>query len=137
MSIEREAISGMFKVDPGLSSFDTGSLSSGFSGSVNMGWGSKLASALGGGSGIAGSIGSANAGYAQNKADQKEIARKYAQTKEELAIAAKNDREVKAAQMASDYFYNRMNRDRRRQGVNSIRQFKSDGAVDVYKNPGV
>ena len=107
-------------------------------GSSSSGGGlSGILGALGGGSDIAGSIGSAIAGYAQNKADQKESARKYAQTKEELAIAAKNDREVKAAQMASDYFYNRMNRDRRRQGVNSIRQFKSDGAVDVYKNPGV
>ena len=107
-------------------------------GSSSSGGGlSGILGALGGGSDIAGSIGSAIAGYAQNKADQKESARKYAQTKEELAIAAKHDGEGTAAQMASDYFYNRMDRNRRRQGVNSIRQFKSDGAVDVYKNPGV
>ena len=116
-----------FSVDPGKISFDNGSLSSGFSGSANLGWGAKAVNALSSNSAL-GTLGSAIAGYAQNKADQKESARKYAQTKEELAIAAKNDREVKAAQMASDYFYNRMNRDRRRQGVNSIRQFKSDGA---------
>ena len=126
-----------FSVDPGKITYDTGNLTSGFSGSLNQGWGSKIINSVGGWSGVAQSAAGAIAGYAQNKADQKESARKYAQTKEELAIAAKNDREVKAAQMASDYFYNRMNRDRRRQGVNSIRQFKSDGAVDVYKNPGV
>ncbi len=126
-----------FSVDPGTITYDTGNLTSGFSGSLNQGWGSKIINSVGGWGGVAQSAAGAIAGYAQNKADQKESARKYAQTKEELAIAAKNDREVKAAQMASDYFYNRMNRDRRRQGVNSIRQFKSDGAVDVYKNPGV
>lgn len=126
-----------FSVDPGKITYDTGNLSSGFSGSANLGWGAKTLNAVGGWGNVAQTAAGAVAGYAQNKADQKESARKYAQTKEELAIAAKNDREVKAAQMASDYFYNRMNRDRRRQGVNSIRQFKSDGAVDVYKNPGV
>ncbi len=134
MSIEKQSIGGSFKVDPGTISYDTGSLSSGFSGGST---GGGFMSAMGGWAGVAQSAAGAIAGYAQNKVDQKESARKYAQTKEELAIAAKNDREVKAAQMASDYFYNRMNRDRRRQGVNSIRQFKSDGAVDVYKNPGV
>ena len=126
-----------FSVDPGKITYDTGNLTSGFSGSLNQGWGSKIINSVGGWGEVAQSAAGAIAGYAQNKVDQKESARKYAQTKEELAIAAKNDREVKAAQMASDYFYNRMNRDRRRQGVNSIRQFKSDGAVDVYKNPGV
>ena len=136
MSIEREAISGVFKVDPGLSSFDTGNLSSGFSGASGS-WLSRLSSALGGDSGIAGSIGSAIGGYFQNKADQKASKRQHAQNLAELELTSKNEREVRAAQAASDYFYNRMNRDRKRQGVASFRQFKNAGTIDQYKNPGV
>ena len=123
-----------FSVDPGNLSYSVSMPNVPASPAMGM-WG-KLTSGVSGNS-LLGGLGSAVAGYAQNKADQKASKRQHAQSLAELELLSKNEREISAAKMASDYFYNRMNRDRKRQGVSSFRQFKGAGAIDQYKNPGV
>lgn len=103
------------------------------------GWFSNAMSGLGNafkGSDWASMLGAGLAGYAESKADQEIQKQKYATNAKELALERANSREVLAAQMERDYFQNRMNRDRKRQGVNGFRQFRSNYAYDSVKNPG-
>lgn len=90
------------------------------------GWLSNLGNALSG-TNWAGVLGSGLAGYAASKYDQEIEKQKYAQNKAELALERKNAREVAAAKAQTDYFQNRTNRERKRQGVSSFRQFVSGG----------
>ena len=73
---------------------------------------------------------SALSGYANARNEASQTAEAAAQSYAEQQLMAKNRRQLTADEYATDYYYNRLNKERKRKGLSTFRQFKSGYAQD-------
>lgn len=108
---------GQAGVDSSLASFQPAAGSSGFLGMSGGQWAGMGLQAL--------------AGYGQSMYEAKQIESANAQSAAEAAAKALNQRKLTEAAADRDYYYNRLNRSRKRKGLAEFRKFKSAGVQDA------
>lgn len=107
---------GQIGVDASLASYQPAG-SSGFLGMTGGQWAGMGLQAL--------------AGYGQSMYDAKMLESANAQSAAEAAAKALNQRKLTEAAAERNYYYNRLNRSRKRKGLAEFRKFKSAGIQDA------
>ncbi|UFK09608.1 hypothetical protein [Xanthomonas phage DES1] len=73
---------------------------------------------------------SALGGYADSKVAGAQVNASIAQNRKEQALEAEVNRKLAVDEAATNYYYNRLGRERKRNGLSAFRQFRSAYAQD-------